>query len=382
MPPTNEAAWLVAPGHRPLEVKPAPYTPPGPKQIVLKNAAVAINPMDWAKQFVGDKKWEWIKHPWILGEDVAGEVFEIGDEVTRFKIGDRVIAHAVGFYAYGNRAEEAAFQLYTIVREHMASPIPDFLSFREACVIPMACSAASCALYQRHLLALEYPKFPAARPNGLFLLITGGATSVGNNAIQLARASGYGVVTTCSPRNFPRVRELGALYTVDYNSPTLEEEIVALLKEKAVAGAFAIGPGSVVLCIHVLDQLGEGCRKVVAKASFPWPKEDPQNDAEYWRYMKWVDGWNKTIRKMGDKVGVETKFVEGAELGRNEIGKAIYENFLSGALAGGGYFAAPIAQVGVSATKIVVTLKQKETQEYNLVALRDEMRYIIPYLKQ
>jgi len=229
-------------------------------------------------------------------------------------------------------------------------------------------------MYQKSFLRLEYPKYPPAPPNGHFLLITGGATAVGSDAIQLARASGYEVMTTCSPRNFSRARDLGALHAFDYNSSTLREEIVAVLKGKGVAGAFAIGPGSVELCIHVLGQLGEGCRRLVVKASFPWPKEDPKDDGEYWGYMKWVDDWNKTTSEIADAVGVETKFVEGAELGRNEVGKVIYENFLPCALAGGGYIAAPdphivgsglgyikealdVQKQGVSARKIVVTLE-------------------------
>lgn len=372
MAPTNQAAWLVA-QQRPLEVKPSPYTRPDSKQMVVKNSAVAVNPIDWAKQFVGVKKWEWQASPWIIGEDVAGEVVEIGDEITRFKVGDRVIAHAVGFYVFGNRVEEGCFQLYTIVRENMTAPIPDSLSFEKASVIPLACSAASCALYQEAYLQLPYPKFPQPPLNGQFILITGGATSVGCNAIQLARASGYKVVTTCSPHNFPLVKKLGAVYAFGYNSLTLEEDLLSVLKGMQVAGAFAIGPGSVELSISILGQLGDSCHKLVAKASFPWPKDDPKTDEEYWEYMKWVDGWNDMISETASKHGVKTIFVEGAELARSELGKAIYEDFLPFALAGGEYIAAPEPQVvgkgleyiqealnvhkaGVSARKVVVSL--------------------------
>ena len=373
MSPSNEAAWLVAPCTKLVEVKPAAYTPPGPKQIVVKNGAVAINPMDWAKQHIGDKKWEWITYPFILGEDIAGEVVEVGSEVTRFKVGDRIIAHAVGFYAYGNRAAEGGFQLYTIAREHMASPIPDSMPFEKACVIPMACSAASCALFQKGYLALDYPTVPPAPQNGQFVVITGGSTAVGSNAIQLARFGGYDVVTTCSQRNFDHAKRLGASLVFDYNSPTHEADMAAALKGKKVAGAFAIGPGSVELCVRVLGQLGGECRKFVVKASFPWPKEEPKDDDEYWAYMKWVDEWNKGISAMAEEGGVETKYVEGAELGRNEVSKVVYEDFLPRALGEGLYIAAPEPQVvgkglehiqealdihkkGVSAKKIVVTL--------------------------
>jgi hypothetical protein len=41
----NQAAYLVAKSARPLEVKSAPYTSPGPNEIVVKNGAVAVNPV-------------------------------------------------------------------------------------------------------------------------------------------------------------------------------------------------------------------------------------------------------------------------------------------------------------------------------------------------
>ena len=373
MPPSNEAAWQVTQCTPPLVVKPAPYTPPDPKQMVIKNGAVAINPLDWAKQHVGDKKWEWITHPFILGQDIAGEVVEIGSEITRFNVGDRVIAHAVGFYLYGNRAAEGGFQLYTIAREHMASPIPDSMPFENACVIPMACSAAACALLQRGFLALDYPTVPPAARNGQFVAITGGSTAVGSNAIQLARAGGYEVATTCSRHNFDHAKRLGASLVFDYHSPTCEADMAEALKGKKVAGAFAIGPGSVEFCVRVLGQLGDGCRKFVVKASFPWPKDEPKNDEEYWEYMRWVDGWNTSVSKMAEEAGVETKYVEGAELGRNEVSKVVYEDFLPRALATGLYVAAPeplvvgkgleyiqealdLQKKGVSAKKVVVLL--------------------------
>lgn len=95
MPP-NRAAWLVADKANPLEVREAKYTRPGANEIVVKNAAVAINPIDWLKQEMGSLVFSWIKCPFVLGMDVAGEVVEIGNAVTRFKVGDRVIGHAVG----------------------------------------------------------------------------------------------------------------------------------------------------------------------------------------------------------------------------------------------------------------------------------------------
>jgi NADPH:quinone reductase-like Zn-dependent oxidoreductase len=64
--PSNTAAWLTASKAYPLEVKPAPYTPPGEHEIVIKNGAVAINPVDGAKQGLGEMMFSWIKYPFVF----------------------------------------------------------------------------------------------------------------------------------------------------------------------------------------------------------------------------------------------------------------------------------------------------------------------------
>jgi NADPH:quinone reductase-like Zn-dependent oxidoreductase len=94
--PSNAAAWLTSSKAKSLEVKSAPYTPPSENEIVVKNGAVAINPADWMKIDLGNLLFSWVKFPFILGTDVAGEVVEVGRGVSRFKIGDRVVGHAVG----------------------------------------------------------------------------------------------------------------------------------------------------------------------------------------------------------------------------------------------------------------------------------------------
>ena len=88
--PSNTAAWINA-KHAKLEVGPAPYTPPGADQIVIRNRAVAINPLDWIIQVEGNLTYGWLKYPTVLGSDVAGEVVEVGSAVTRFQVGDRVL---------------------------------------------------------------------------------------------------------------------------------------------------------------------------------------------------------------------------------------------------------------------------------------------------
>lgn len=85
--PINQAAWLHQAG-TPLQVGEAPLPAAGPGEIIVKNAAVAINPVDWHMQDAGVFVQKW---PTIIGCDVSGEVFEVGQGVQRFKKGDRVI---------------------------------------------------------------------------------------------------------------------------------------------------------------------------------------------------------------------------------------------------------------------------------------------------
>lgn len=83
----NQAAWLRK-ADTPLEVGDAPLPKAGAGEIVVKNVAVAINPLDCHMQDAGVFVQQW---PTVFGCDIAGEVYEVGSSVSRFKKGDRVI---------------------------------------------------------------------------------------------------------------------------------------------------------------------------------------------------------------------------------------------------------------------------------------------------
>jgi len=123
MPPTNTAAWLVAAKARPFEIKPSPYISPREDEIVVKNCAVAINPIECNIQKTDLFH---MKYPSILGFDLAGEVVELGSSVTRFTKGDRVLGMALQFIS--NRESDAscesAFQTYTVVLDRLACKFP------------------------------------------------------------------------------------------------------------------------------------------------------------------------------------------------------------------------------------------------------------------
>lgn len=371
--PVNTAAWINA-KHAKLEVGPAPYTPPGDDQIVIRNHAVAVNPLEWIIQVEGTFTYGWLKYPTVLGSDTAGEVVEVGQAVTRFQAGDRVIGHAVGTDKDSNSAAEGTFQQYTVVLERLAAPIPESMSFQDACVLPLAVSTAASGLFQKDQLGLRLPSADA-RPTGETLLVWGGSTSVGSNAIQLAVAAGYEVITTASPHNFDFVKSLGASQAFDYNSPTVVRDIIAVLKGRRSAGAIAFGPTSADSCVRIVAAAGGS--KIVALASPPLSfdglADDNRGRFALPRVLLKLITSNVALQITSRRRGVRTKYIFGSSLKSNEVSTAIYRDFLPGALADGRYLAAPkplvvgqgvgefqramdIQLKGVSAAKVVVTL--------------------------
>ncbi len=339
---TNTAAWLWTEKTNPLEVRAAEYTPPGENEIVVKTRAVALNLVDWARQTMGNALFPWVTYPCILGSDVAGEVHEVGPGVQNVKVGDRVLGMAVGLKS--NRPADAAFQTYTVLRAHMVSPIPSTMSFEDVAVIPLAISTAASGLYQKNYLALQHPTAPARPSTGETLLIWGGATSVGTNAIQMAVASGYEVISTASPKNWDYLKKLGASQVFDYRSDTVVADIIDAFKGKKSAGALAIGQDTTATCAEIVSKIGG--KQFVASAS-PVPPKLPE--------------------------GVNSKFIFASDLKDNEVGPAIYVDFIPAGLKDGSFLPSPPARVvgkgleaiqgalneipkGVSAEKLVVTL--------------------------
>ncbi|KAJ5201033.1 hypothetical protein N7449_005836 [Penicillium cf. viridicatum] len=229
----NQAAWLTGEGAYPFVVNDGPKPTPGPGEIVIKNAAVAINPVDWKIQTHGRYL---NKYPFILGEDAVGVVEAVGSGVTRFSKGQRVVAHCHGLMT-GNPAN-SGFQLYPVVTEALTAAIPDNLSFEQAVVLPLAISTACAGLYQKEYLNLPLPSANKVEPNGQAVLIWGGASSVGATAIQLVAASGFTVVTTASEANHGFVKSLGADLVFDYRSPTVVQDIATALEGTKLVGIY------------------------------------------------------------------------------------------------------------------------------------------------
>lgn len=301
--------------------------------------------------------------------DVSGEVVEVGPGVTRFKVGDRVVGYANGTDQKYNSPAHGGFQVYTVLLVNAASQIPHTLSYESAVVLPLGLSTAASGLFQKDQLGLQLPS-ASPKPTGKTLLVWGGSTSVGSNAIQLAVAAGYEVITTCSPKNFGYVKKLGASEAFDYNSKTVVNDLIHAFRGKSSAGALAIGARAAENCLDILAK----CRgnKFISMATYPVPQQPPERFVLLTCIASYMSGMMNILVKSRTR-GIRTNFIFGSTLLYNEIGKAIYVDFLPRALAEGAYIAAPdpyvigkglekiqagldIQRKGVSAKKVVVSL--------------------------
>ena len=143
----------------------------------------------------------------IPGLEIAGEVVARGEGVTRWKVGDPVMALVVG----GGYAE------YCLAHETHALPVESNLSPVEAAAIPETFFTVWYNVFERGRLAA-----------GETLLVHGGSSGIGATAIQLAKAFGARVITTAgSPEKCAACVKLGADLAVNYKT----EDFVASAKK-------------------------------------------------------------------------------------------------------------------------------------------------------
>ena len=202
-------------------------------ELIVKVHAWAVNPADYMVQ---DMPLPFITYPLILGEDVAGTVKAVGSAAaSKFRVGDRILGLALG--AVVMKPEQGGFQDYVVLDHIMACQIPDSLSFNDASVFPLCIATAAHGLFSTNYLGIPFPQVDSTS-TGKSILIWGGSSGVGSNAIQLSKGAGFKVITTCSARNFDYVKSLGADKVFNYNSPSAIDDIAAELDNGTCIGIF------------------------------------------------------------------------------------------------------------------------------------------------
>ncbi|KAJ3539683.1 hypothetical protein NMY22_g4628 [Coprinellus aureogranulatus] len=241
-----------------FEMGTRPIPKPGKDEILVKVKAAAINPVDLTIQKFGILITE---YPAVLGLDFTGEVVELGEGVTRFKLGDRVLL--TGDFG----SDYSGYQQYAISDVHTSALIPGNISYEEAATVPLALATAYLGLYNDPPSGLGLSSFLAPGGEGAYsgkaIFVTAGSGSVGQVVLQMAKLSGFSyIVTTASPHNAEYVRSLGATHVLDRKLSTgalLQElrKIDGLPKFEHAFDAYGSPDTSLLQAIAVLEPNGK-----------------------------------------------------------------------------------------------------------------------------
>lgn len=189
-------AWFAVPGPEGavFELRETPVPAPGPGQVIVAVRAAGTNRGELIRG-AALRSTAPSATPARAGTEFAGEIVALGDGVSGWKPGDRVMGRAAGSYAERVPAPQRALMR-----------VPDGLSWAEAAAIPNVFVTAHDALVTN-----------AAVAPGESVVVTAGPSGVGTAAIQIARHLGANPVlaTTRSPAKAPALRALGAHEVVD-----------------------------------------------------------------------------------------------------------------------------------------------------------------------
>jgi alcohol dehydrogenase len=240
---TIRALQLV--GDRKLELAEVPAPPPpaaGEVQIAIK--AVALNHLDlWGFRGMAFAK---RRLPLIVGAEASGEIAAVGDGVTAFKPGDKVVMY--GGLTCGtcpacregrdNLCENVGgimgFHIDGFARERMnlparlVIPVPEGVSMRDAACAPIAFSTVEHMLFDNAKL----------KP-GETILIQAGGSGIGTVAIKMAKAIGCTVITTVGDDDkAEKAKALGADHVINYRKDRFATIARKLTGKKGVDVAF------------------------------------------------------------------------------------------------------------------------------------------------
>jgi len=179
-------------------------------QLIIEVKATSINPID---VMLRSTDTPWSKNlPKVLHGDVAGIVVSVGEEVTRFAVGDEVFGCAGGISGVNGALAE-----FMAVDPQLMAKKPNNISFSEAAALPLVSITAWEALIDKMKIGVND-----------HILIHGAAGGVGHIAVQLAKYLGARVSATATDRTLSKAKELGADHLINIKYQSVNEYVKAL----------------------------------------------------------------------------------------------------------------------------------------------------------
>ena len=221
-----------------------PPSSPAAGEVQIRVKAVALNHIDvWGYRGMAFAK---RKLPLVVGAEASGEIASVGEGVTRFKLGQKVVMYGaltcgvcpackagrdnlcenvagiMGFHVDGFARE------FMNLSERLVIPVPSGVSDRDASCAPIAFSTV------QHMLFDNAKLLP-----GETILVHAGGSGIGTVAIMMAKAIGCTVITTVGDDSkIEGVKALGADHVINYRKDRFEGETRKITKKKGVDVVF------------------------------------------------------------------------------------------------------------------------------------------------
>lgn len=191
-----------------LQVDQVSRPTPAADEVLVEMRAASVNPVD---VMIRSGEYGQVPLPSIPGGDGAGVAVAVGEQVETAEEGDRVFASGM------DRADGGTIAEYAAIPETKLAGLPDDVSFEAGAAIANVGAAAWTALLE-----------VAGIQPGDRVLVHGGSGGVGHAAVQIAASAGADVIATVGTEEAHEIlRELGAATTLDYDSDSLAEDVLA-----------------------------------------------------------------------------------------------------------------------------------------------------------
>ncbi|WP_205297458.1 alcohol dehydrogenase catalytic domain-containing protein [Candidatus Pantoea multigeneris] len=194
--------WQGGDSARDLQDSVMTAQPLQPGDVLVRNAAIGLNPVDWKvlESQVG----------LVPGVDGAGTVVAVASDVDPAWLGARVAYHQ-------SLRRNGSFAEYTPVAAQVLMRVPEAMDFASAAAFPCPALTAWQAI-------TKLPLLPGAE-----VLIAGAGGSVGHFLVQLAHVRGFVVTTLSHPRHWDRLKALGAKRCVEDTEHNAEPRYFAAI---------------------------------------------------------------------------------------------------------------------------------------------------------
>ncbi|KAG4431595.1 hypothetical protein IFR05_012921 [Cadophora sp. M221] len=221
---STHAAVVTASLGGPLEILQVPTVRPTGDEVRVRVQWTASTPLDLHQNDGGVL----VTHPQVLGDGTAGTVVEVGDGVTRLKVGDQVFG-----FTWRTQKEKSQ-QEFCTVPSYLLAKLPPNTTMQEAITLPNNLVTVFHSLTTDLSLPLPWPRPNSYMPEHAStpIVIWGGSSSVGQYAIQILSHYGYSnILTTSSIAHHDLLKSYGARETFDYRSRDVVADILSAVED-------------------------------------------------------------------------------------------------------------------------------------------------------